>query len=386
VTETLACRLTPPGSAAIATIALRGPLTWPIVRGLYQPRSQGGRPLPDVLEPGQLWLGRFGAELGDEVVLAVREFAPAPHAEIHCHGGREVVELLLEALARRGARICDYPEFFSYLWPRDPLRALAEQRVLQAPTPRTAAILLHQWRAGACSVALETARSSLDTGGATAEVWLRGLAQHAPLGRHLVEPWNVVVAGAPNVGKSSLVNALAGYQRSIVSPTPGTTRDVVTATIALDGWPVELADTAGLRQDASTLEGQGIERARAAASSADLCLWVLDASAEPVWPDVAPERVFLVVNKVDLPPAWELSRAVGAVLVSARTGASIPELCDAIARRLVPNVPGPAEAVPFTRELCDAVEEAYAHLTAGRIDETRRALAALLGSDGGERP
>src|SRR5205823_6640829 len=81
-----------------------------------------------------------------------------------------------------------------------------------------------------------------------------------------------------NVGKSSLINALAGYQRSIVAPTPGTTRDVVRVPVALDGWPVELLDTAGLRGDAPALEAAGIEQAREQAASADLCVWVLDAT------------------------------------------------------------------------------------------------------------
>ena len=105
------------------------------------------------------------------------------------------------------------------------------------------------------------------------------LARYAPLGRRLTAPWRVVVAGPPNVGKSSLVNALAGYQRSIVAPTPGTTRDVVTTRLAIDGWPVELADTAGVREATDALETQGVRLAREATAAADLCLWVLDASA-----------------------------------------------------------------------------------------------------------
>jgi tRNA modification GTPase len=164
---------------------------------------------------------------------------------------------------------------------------------------------------------------------------------------------------------------------------PGTTRDVVTTTIALDGWPVELADTAGLRADAADLEGEGIARARTAAASADLCLWVLDAAADPVWPGVPHERVLLVVNKTDLPAAWDVSQAAGAVSVSARTGAGLPELCETIVRRLVPHVPADDDAVPFTPELCDAVQEVVAHLTAGRIDEGRRVLLALPERDGG---
>src|SRR5207244_11945531 len=101
---------------------------------------------------------------------------------------------------------------------------------------------------GAVGPAVDAARAALRRGDAMeAGRLLDELARYAGVGRHLTAPWRVAVAGAPNVGKSSLVNALAGYQRSVVAPTPGTTRDVVTALLAIDGWPVELADTAGLR-------------------------------------------------------------------------------------------------------------------------------------------
>jgi tRNA modification GTPase len=373
VTDTLAACLTPPGTGAIATIGVRGPSAWDIVRGLFRRSSQGGKPLPDDPEPGRVWCGRLGADVADEVVLAVKANRPLPRVEVHCHGGQQVVRLLLDAIVQRGARICSGQEF-ECLTAADPLQALAAAALAAAPTARTAAILLDQ-----CHGAFHRA---IDGGAET----ITRSARFARLGRHLVEPWKVVFAGAPNVGKSSLLNALAGYQRSIVAPTPGTTRDVVTTTVALDGWPVELADTAGLRQDAGALEGQGIERARGALTSADLCLWVFDAGAEPTWPDLPPERVLPVVNKVDLAPLWDLSQAGGAVHVSARTGAGLAKLCDAVVRRLIPHAPAPGEAVPFTPELCDAVEEAYAHLTAGRIDDARLVLAGLPDPSGGARP
>ena len=130
-------------------------------------------------------------------------------------------------------------------------------------------------------------------------------SQFAGLGRHLTRPWQVVIAGAPNVGKSSLANALAGYQRAVVSEIPGTTRDLVTTEIALEGWPVELIDTAGLREPGEDLESQGIERALTAAGSADVCLWVLDSSAQPEWPAPPSANMRFVINKVDLPAAWD---------------------------------------------------------------------------------
>src|SRR5262249_18501205 len=156
----------------------------------------------------------------------------------------------------------------------------------------------------------------------------------------------------------------AGYQRSVVAATPGTTRDVVTTLTAVEGWLIELADTAGLREEAGSLEGQGIQRARAVAANADLCLWVLDASTPPVGPEGALSRIRLVVNKVDLPPAWDLGQAAGAVRVSARTGAGLAELCQALARWLVPDPPPPGAALPFTPALCSRIEEAQGCVTA----------------------
>jgi tRNA modification GTPase len=377
VTETLAARLTPAGTGAIATIALRGPSAWPIARELFRPGRDRGQPLPEDPEPGRIWPGRFGANAADDVILAVRHIEPFAWVEVHCHGGRQVVQLFLEALTQRGVRVCDAAEFHRLVLPADPLRESAEDCLLQAPTLRAAAILLGQ-RDGRFRVTLETILASLQQDAASAQSTLARLARFAPVGRHLVQPWQVTIAGAPNVGKSSLVNALAGYQRCIVSPTPGTTRDVVTTRIALDGWPVELADTAGLRDEPADLEGQGIARARVAAESANLCLWVLDATAEPAWPEAPRPDALFVVNKIDLPPVWDLGRAGDAVHVSACTGVGIPALCEAIVPRLVRVAPGPDDAVPFTPRLCDAVEEAYTHFQAGRTDEGRRVLVRLL--------
>src|SRR5262249_45570791 len=162
------------------------------------------------------------------------------------------------------------------------------------------------------------------------------LARQVRLGRHLTAPWKVVVAGAPNVGKSSLVNALAGYQRSIVSPIPGTTRDVVTTSIAIDGWPIDLIDTGSLSEQAEELEQQGIRLAESAVAEADLCLMVLDGAANELSsatgglrPPLA-QNMQLVINKIDLPPGWDWNQELEAVRVSALTEAGLGELCDCI--------------------------------------------------------
>lgn len=322
--------LTPPGTGAIATVAVTGPDSWAVVRSLFQPAN--GRPLPAAPPPHRVWFGRLGGPGGDEVVLAVRAVEPEPWVEIHGHGGRQVVRWLVETLERHG--VAAAPQRPETPW------ALLER----APTLRTAAILLDQ-----CHGAYELAAGD--------PAALPRLADLAPVGRHLVAPWAVVIAGAPNAGKSTLLNALAGFQRSVTSPTAGTTRDVVTTLAALDGWPVELADTAGLRAATESLEASGIDLARRFLRDADLVVWLLDgAEPNPVWPgdaDGDPDRRIVVVNKADRPAAAALPPAVPRV--SAATGAGVPELIAAIVRRLVPVAPEPGEAVPYTPALADWV-------------------------------
>jgi tRNA modification GTPase len=374
----IAC-LTPPGQAAIATLGLHGPAAWPVVQQLFQCRS--GKPLPSTPSPGQFWLGRIGADLGDEVVLAVKFTEPAAWLELHGHGGREVVRVLLEMFQARGLQLCTWQEFLRRTG-GDVLRAEAAAALAHAPTARTAAILLDQFH-GALGVALTGILTALDLGNTTeALALLTELARRAPLGRHLTTPWRVVIAGAPNVGKSSLANALAGYQRSVVAPTPGTTRDVVTTRLAIDGWPIELADTAGLRTEGGTLEQQGIQLARSTLADADLCLWLLDAAAEPVFPDLETPQLVLVVNKIDLPAAWDLSRAAGALQVSAQTGTGLDELCAALSRWLVPDVPPTGGAVPFTPALCGIIEEAQRLLGIGQVAVVQQMFENMLVSGG----
>lgn len=333
MSATFASLLTPPGRSALATLALTGPCAWQVARQLFQPHSK--QPLPLEPAPGKFWLGRMGADLRDEGILAIRQGSSYPLIELHVHGGKEVPRYLLELLEHHGVEITSWQRFL-YGEQSDSIRAEAAIALTRAPTLRTAQILLDQYHG---ALHHEIAQGAYQP-----------LLARASLGLHLTTPFRVVLAGAPNVGKSSLVNALAGYQRSIVSPSPGTTRDLVTTVIALDGWPVELVDTAGLRIGTESLEQAGIAQARLAIEAADLVLWILDATLPPIWPATTADNLHLIVNKIDQPAAWELSQVGEAPRVSARTGEGIAALGDRISHWLVPEVPPPGAGVPFTPE------------------------------------
>ncbi|HXD86322.1 MAG TPA: GTPase [Urbifossiella sp.] len=366
MSDTAVSVLTPPGAGAIATVEVAGPQAWEMARQLFilasggrQPpdsrmvaENQGadaprspGRTLPESPQLHRFWFGKLAD--GDEVVLAMKSVDP-PRIEVHCHGGRRVVQWVVDQFLASRER--QRPE-------EQPLRSLTlpARQLIQAPTLRTAAILLDQYHG-----AFDRAIRDPDQ--------LAELSSWASLGRHLVEPWKVAVAGPPNVGKSSLINALAGYQRSVVSETAGTTRDVVTVQVAFDGWPVELADTAGLRASSALgsadsasrlnldpVEAEGLALADRYIRAADLVLWVVDAGA-PL-PDVRGNGL-VVINKIDQPAAWDRALYPDAIRVSALTGEGIAGLAAAIARALVPRVPPPGAAVPYTPQLADLVERA----------------------------
>jgi tRNA modification GTPase len=256
----------------------------------------------------------------------------------------------------------------------DPIRAEAQIALAEASTARTAEILLDQFD-GALTVAVGQVLDVV-TGGdwESAARVLDSLLARGDLGLHLTKPWRVVLAGRPNVGKSSLMNALVGFQRAIVCDLPGTTRDVVTANTAIDGWPVQLADTAGLRETRDEIESEGVARASAAAGDADLLLFVDDEPNGFMDPPQNSRRTRRLLNKVDLHPQFDVATSKQFdISVSAVTGQGIPQLIEAIGMTLVPTPPNPGDAVPFT---ADQVER----LTAARRATDKRDAAAAASS------
>jgi tRNA modification GTPase len=370
---TRAAVLTPPGAAAVATIALIGPAAWMICRGAF--RGFACQLLPEVPTPSRHWSGNFGAPPGDTVVISVRRCDPAPWVEIHCHGGSHVVRWLLDDLQTRGGTIAPWKDLMAETG-ESPLRAAASVELTRAVTARTAAILLDQ-QAGSLDAELAAIKSALDERDLDrAGKQLDALLQFAELGRHLTRPWRVAVAGPPNVGKSSLINRLVGYPRCVVTPAAGTTRDVVATAIAVDGWPVDLIDTAGQRNSADAVEQAGVALAAEAVHAADLTLWLLDASAASPPPSDIPTQFLPVRNKIDLISRWP--NRDFCLPISALTGQGLAELLSAMSQRLVPTTPLPGAAIPFSPAVADQLTAVAKLVAASAVSEAAKEIESLI--------
>ena len=334
--------LTPPGRGALAVVGLAGRQACDLADRLFRPRR--GPPLvarPDRSIAVGVWQALPGAA-GEKLVVVRRA---ADRLEVHCHGGAAAAEAVLASLEAGGAVRQSWPDWLAAAG-AEVIEIEARQALALAAGPRAARILGRQL-AGA--LAAELGRighlPAADRGPAVAR-----LLRAARVGLRLSEPWRVVVAGPVNAGKSSLVNALAGHARSIVSPQAGTTRDLVTTRLVLGGWDVELVDTAGGRTDlaaASPTERAGIARAAEAAAEADLVLRVVPAGSPP--PEPGPREI-VVITKADL--VSEGNWPAAAAVTSALTGEGIAALEARIVANLVPedhDEPGLfAGPVPFT--------------------------------------
>lgn len=326
-------RLTPPGRGAVAVLLLDGPGALDVFEKYWT------GPKPD---PNRPVFGNFRLGNSNRFEQVVVHGTTPDSIEIHSHGGPAVVRAIESTLVHEGAEPEDWIEFYCS---KGGHRQIALSLLPFAPTLRTAQILLDQYNGALEREIAEIDRLCRESAISEDELEHRRarFQENARLARHLVEPFRVVLAGGTNAGKSSLLNAILGFQRAIVDPTPGTTRDVVSGRTALDGFPVELFDTAGFRETDHDLERQGIERSSKSLEDADLVVWVVDPTVpeheQPEIPDVP--NLLLCRNKVDL----IRSESFDTLQVSALTGEGIEELLYEISRRLVPRPPEPLEAV-----------------------------------------
>jgi len=366
--ETIAAQATPPGEGALAIIRISGPRTRQALTALM-----AAPPRP--LRPRYLHRVDLVDEGNDPLDEATAIWLPGPSnftgedsAEIIAHGGPLTVRRILGALFARGLRAA-HPGEFSYRATlngrMDLVQAEAVAELIHSRSEAERRLALSQL-SGGLSRRLASLRGKLatllaeleadldfaeedvasisreETEGAIRELSesAAALLEGAEQGRLLREGLDVVIAGEPNVGKSSLFNALLEEDRAIVAEAPGTTRDALRETLNIGGLLFRLHDTAGLRESAGTIEREGVARSEALLGRAQIILWVLDGS-RPVSPSeksrlalLHPESSLLLVNKSDHPRfsgvARRESRELIALEISAREGHGLPALREAL--------------------------------------------------------
>lgn len=321
-----------------------------------------------------------GAVLDEALVLRFDRPASATGEDIvefQCHGGRAIVDALLASLARiEGLRPASPGEFTRRAFDNGRIdlteaEGLADLIEAETESQRKAALAVaegglkrqvEQWRtrlldlSARAEAAIDYAEDD-DLGAdpsLAAECGALARELGGWLGRPLVEPLKdgvrIVLAGPPNAGKSSLVNAIAGSERAIVTAVPGTTRDQIEVPLAIEGVPVLLTDTAGWRDTHEPVERIGVERARSLASRADILLWLGHPQEAPAHP-----RLLRVHARADLPGRGAVPD--GAIAVSSVTGQGLGALMAELARLARSLLPG-EDAIALNRRQADCLADA----------------------------
>jgi tRNA modification GTPase len=408
--DTIVAISTPPGRGGIGIVRLSGSRAKSIAEGLVR--------LARPLEAGR---ARFGhvIDIGTNQALdeVIATFFAAPHSytsedvvEIAMHGSPVLLNYALEWATKAGARLAEPGEFTerAFLSGRlDLTQAEAVRDLIDASTLHQARIAAQQM-GGALSrkvtpvkeqlialiagleAGVDFAEDDIDTMAAAEimvrlegiEVPLRELEQGFGYGRIVHEGLRLAIVGRPNVGKSSLFNRLVERDRAIVTATPGTTRDLVTERVSIEGIPVELIDTAGLREASDEAETIGITKSREAMADADLVLLVIDGASAPHAEDaktlasIEGRPVLIVANKRDLGTAeLPFEESVPIMRTSAVTGEGIEQLRKFILQVVTKGVSSPetalvtnlrqrqtvTEALKSIQKARDAVQAAFPH-------------------------
>ena len=340
--------LTGSGRSAVAGVGVQGAAAADAIADRFTPTTIGP------FKAGQIRFGQWGGESIVVTPIAQQSY------EIHCHGGPLAAKRIVQDLAQAGIQAVPADG-----WNVDhvPLLIREAQDVLgRCQTARTAAIALDQTRGKMfdwCEGLIAELRK-IDLEDLPKEIRerIQMVAKRGAVGTRIDRPFRVVLAGPPNVGKSSLVNAIVGYDRSITMDIAGTTRDVLHAETVIDGFPIRLSDTAGMRDSAEPIERQGIEFAKKAAIEADLVVLVSD--PENAMKVALPfHHSIHVMNKADL--IKDKTQIDGAAIpTTATTGEGVAELMQAIAATLADHFPALGEPVPVTARQLECLNHAFA--------------------------
>ncbi len=442
--DTIAAIATPSGLGGIGLIRVSGPAAEPIGRRLFRPSRRLVVFVSHHLIRGEIVSPRTGAVL-DDVLVA---FMKGPHTytgedtlEISCHGGPLILRTVLEEILAAGARPAQRGEFTKRAFLNERLDLSQAEAVLDLITAQTQRGMaaaagrlkgdlsdrIGDFRSAVIDL-LAVVEASIDFSaedgveslpGDTLQAFqplidaITALAATYRRGRIIREGVRVVIAGRPNVGKSSLLNRLLGEKRAIVTPIPGTTRDFIEETVDIGGVAVRLTDTAGIRQPENAIEQEGIALVWERLAAADAVLLLLDGSATLTAEDrelLAGQEgtpLLAVVNKADLPQRLDVGEIAGLlpeaarppIRISAKYGAGIEELTAAIRDTLLaaPAEEEPEAMIAHLRHKA-ALERAAAGLTRARDSlrdrrapelaalELREALEALGEITGGNAP
>lgn len=412
--------VTPTGRSAVAMIRLSGAGTAEVLCAVFRP-TRGAN---DEWKPWRLRSGLvLDPQNGETIDRALAVWMPGPAtytgedvAEISCHGSPLIVETILKTLIDSGARLAEPGEFTRRAFLNGRIDLAEAEAVCDVIVSETAASLgaARRQLLGRLSEEIAGIRRDLIEVSAEIEAWIdfpedeipapgrqrlvgslndmseriATLLRGARRGRRLREGARVAIVGRVNIGKSSLLNAIAGSERAISSPHPGTTRDTIEARIDCGGIAVDLVDTAGIRAPENEIEKIGVERSRSEIEKSDLALWLVDRSRlfadedRQVFRLVRSKPFLLVLTKCDLPPtdsadsiieflgdeidpeSPEANTLRNGIETSAKTGAGIDNLESQIAARLIGPDTGaesPGEIVSNVRHI-QALEQARTSL------------------------
>jgi len=402
-TETIAAISTPPGEGAIALVRISGPAAVSIAKKIFRGKKRPSRFASHIQYFGDIVTESGG--LIDEVMMSIHR-APASYtgediAEISCHGGTLVTAKVLEACLRAGARGARPGEFTERAFLNGKMDLTQAEAVIDLIRARTDLALRSatEQLEGKLGEQIKGIRDSLvdllahveasidfseegiapDEGNSlrvrldSVREQIAALLATADHGRILRDGVRVVIYGATNAGKSSLLNRLLGYERVIVSDAPGTTRDTIEETVNLCGVPVRLLDTAGLRTSISDIEREGIARTERSLQKADLRLHIIDRNAAPPahFERNANGNELLVLNKSDLPehPEWKNTNALR---VSCLTGDGLGALENEILSRISKQNLRPENALAINMRHRDCLRRALEACDRARktLDET----------------